>query len=264
MNPVMPSSDGVVIEVQDICKAYGKQAVLQNLSLTVRKGDILALIGPSGSGKSTLLRCLNFLEQPESGRISVCGVGIELESGKRVRRSLVSALRANTGMVFQHFDLFPHLTALGNVIEAPITVLKESREKAIARAKELLDQVGLADRMQHFPHELSGGQKQRVAIARALAMDPSILLLDEITSALDPELVGEVLHVVRRLAASGMTMVLVTHEIAFARDVANNVGFMSDGKLIVLDTTEKVLDQPTNPRLRAFLERYNGTGRRAV
>jgi polar amino acid transport system ATP-binding protein len=260
----MRPSDEIVIEVTDICKSYGNQAVLHNLSLTVRRGDILALIGPSGSGKSTLLRCLNLLERPESGRICVCGVGIELGYGKRVSRSDVSALRSNTGMVFQHFDLFPHLTALGNVIEAPITVLKMSRKEAIERAMELLDQVGLADRVQHFPHELSGGQKQRVAIARALAMDPSILLLDEITSALDPELVGEVLQAVRRLAASGMTMVLVTHEIAFARDVAKNVGFMSEGKLVVLDTTEKVLRQPSNPRLRAFLERYYEAGRQPV
>lgn len=263
MNVVKFSPGEVVIEVSDVCKSYGTQAVLHDLSLKVCKGDIVALIGPSGSGKSTLLRCLNLLERPESGCICVCGVSVSFGQGKKVRQSEVSALRASTGMVFQHFDLFPHLTALGNIIEAPITVLRMSREQAVKRAMELLDQVGLEDRVNHFPHELSGGQKQRVAIARALAMNPDILLLDEITSALDPELVGEVLQVVRRLAASGMTMVLVTHEIAFARDVANYVGFMSEGKLVVLDTTEKVLHQPSNARLRAFLERYNGSGRQA-
>jgi polar amino acid transport system ATP-binding protein len=257
----MSVPEEIVIDARDVSKSYGLLRVLHGVSLTVGKGEILALIGPSGSGKSTLLRCINLLERPEAGRICVCGAVAEFGPGKRVRRAEVSAVRRNTGMVFQHFDLFPHLTVLGNVIEGPITVLKMPRKEAVERAMELLAEVGLADRIRHFPHELSGGQKQRVAISRALAMDPTILLLDEITSALDPELVGEVLQVVRRLAAGGMTMVLVTHEIAFARDVAKNVGFMSEGEIVVLDRTENVLHQPSNPRIQAFLERYYESGR---
>ncbi|WP_307437761.1 amino acid ABC transporter ATP-binding protein [Labrys monachus] len=226
--------------------AFGKHEVLRGIDLAVTKGESIAIIGPSGSGKSTLLRCLNRLEQPSGGRT--------LFEGKEVLPATdMNALRARMGMVFQHFNLFPHMTALGNVIEAPIHVLKIPRAQAVEEGRALLGRVGLADRADAYPSQLSGGQKQRVAIARCLAMKPQLMLLDEVTSALDPELVGEVLAVIRDLAEQGMTMVLVTHEMGFARDVADRVIFMDAGLIVEEGTPAEIFSNPRSDRLRLFL-----------
>jgi polar amino acid transport system ATP-binding protein len=246
-----------VIEIMDLHKAFGSLKVLKGVSLRVEKGSVVALIGPSGSGKSTLLRCLNLLEQPDCGTVRMGDV--EFRYGTTWRRPgdrELAQFRARTGMVFQHFNLFPHMTALGNVIEGPITVRRMPRPQAVELAERLLGQVGLGDRGGEYPNRLSGGQKQRVAIARALAMEPEILLLDEVTSALDPELVGEVLDVIHSLAKGGMTMALVTHEMSFAREVADHVYFMSEGAIVEHGDPETVLLRPSNPRTQAFLSRF--------
>lgn len=235
-----------IIRVEGLRMAFGKNEVLRGIDLAVAKGESIAIIGPSGSGKSTLLRCLNRLEQPSAGRTTF--------EGKEVTPSTnVNALRARMGMVFQHFNLFPHMTALGNVIEAPIHVLKVAKDQAIAEGRILLGQVGLADRADAYPSQLSGGQKQRVAIARCLAMQPQLMLLDEVTSALDPELVGEVLAVIRDLADQGMTMILVTHEMGFARDVADRVIFMDAGLIVEEGSPAEIFANPKSDRLRRFL-----------
>jgi ABC-type polar amino acid transport system ATPase subunit len=248
-----------VIELRDVSKVFGSVSVLDRVSLTVTAGKTLCIIGPSGSGKSTLLRCMNFLEQPDGGTIRIDGEPAFFDNVEgRIRphsATRIAAARRKLGMVFQDFALFPHRSALGNVIEGPLRVLKIPRDEATRRGLELLARVGLADRSDHYPEELSGGQKQRVAIARALAMQPKAILFDEPTSALDPELVGEVLAVMRDLAASGMTMIVVTHEMSFARQVADQVIFMDRGVIVEQGPPDQVFDAPGEARTQAFLTR---------
>ena len=250
----------VVIQVEGVHKTFGDLHVLKGCDLTVRSGEVAVLVGPSGSGKSTLLRCINQLEEPTAGRVLVDGVvqgyrAEPLPDGRwqKLRPAEIAAQRSRIGMVFQRFHLFPHLTALANVMEAPVQVRGLPRAAAEAKARELLERVGLGDRADHYPSELSGGQQQRVAIARALAMDPELMLFDEPTSALDPELVSEVLGVLKDLAADGMTMVVVTHEMGFAREVADRVVFMDEGRILESGTAEQVIDHPRSERLKGFL-----------
>ncbi|WP_120968195.1 amino acid ABC transporter ATP-binding protein [Comamonas sp. lk] len=250
-----------VIEIKNLKKSFGDLAVLKDISLTVERGSVVALIGPSGSGKSTLLRCVNLLTVPDGGDIRVGEQSITF-SGKNTalpRDKVLAGYRARTGMVFQHFNLFPHMTVLQNVMEGPVTVLRKNRHEAEAKARELLAKVGLADRADMVPDRMSGGQKQRVAIARALAMEPSVMLFDEATSALDPELVAEVLGVIKSLAKEGMTMILVTHEIAFAREVADKVIFMRDGVVVESGPPSQVIDDPQQEATRSFLGRILGS-----
>ena len=248
-----------MIEIADLWKAFGAVQVLKGVSLQVERGSVVAIIGPSGSGKSTLLRCINLLEEPDRGRICVGEREMRFGEGSRAKPAdrELSAFRAATGMVFQHFNLFPHMTALENVMEGMLTVLRTPKEKARAEAMSLLQKVGLSERADMYPQKLSGGQKQRIAIARALAMQPDVMLFDEATSALDPELVGEVLNVIRGLAADGMTMILVTHEIAFAREVADQVVFMRDGVVVEAGPPSQVIDNPRQAATQAFLARFN-------
>ena len=246
-----------MVEVEDLHKRYGANQVLDGIDLSVNEGEVVCIIGPSGSGKSTLLRCINHLEIPERGRIRIDGriaYRDEATKGFRAHRNkAVAAVRAEVGMVFQHFNLFPHLTVLGNVIEAPIHVLRRPRASARERGIELLSQVGLADKADAYPEELSGGQQQRAAIARALAMDPKAMLFDEATSALDPELITEVLGVMRALAKGGMTMLVVTHEMGFARQVAARVIFMDRGRIVEQGDPRQILGAPQEERTRMFL-----------
>ena len=248
-----------MIELIDIHKRFGAIEVLRGVDLAVDKGEVVCIIGPSGSGKSTLLRCVNFLEQPTSGRILISGTPVFYDDvgGRRVIHSerRIAEVRRKLGMVFQDFALFPHLSALGNVCEGLTQGLGMPRSEAVPRAEAMLARVGLADRADHFPDELSGGQKQRVAIARSLAMSPAAMLFDEPTSSLDPELVGEVLDVIKGLSADGMTMVVVTHEMSFARDVADRVLFMDQGRIIEQGTPSQMFDNPKHERTRMFLSR---------
>ncbi|MBA4496494.1 amino acid ABC transporter ATP-binding protein [Paenactinomyces guangxiensis] len=236
-----------MIRVNKLNKSYGDLHVLKDIDLHVQEGDVVVLIGASGSGKSTLLRCLNFLEIEDSGEIYLEGNLIN------PRQSDLTRVRQNVGMVFQHFHLFPHMTVLENIIEAPVHVKKTAKNEAKKLAMELLEKVGLADKADQYPYSLSGGQKQRVAIARALAMQPKVMLFDEPTSALDPELVGEVLAVMKELAMEGMTMVVVTHEMGFAQEVADVVVFMDEGKIIETGTPEQIFESPREERTRQFL-----------
>jgi polar amino acid transport system ATP-binding protein len=249
-----------LVEIRDVHKSFGSNEVLRGVSLDVDRGEVLCILGPSGSGKTTLLRCINHLEKIDSGTIRVDGelVGYrQLPDGqlKEERDGVVASRRAQIGMVFQRFNLFAHLTALGNVTEAPIRVRGMSRREANERARRLLDQVGLAEKADSYPHQLSGGQQQRVAIARALAMDPKLILFDEPTSALDPELVGEVLETMKRLAAGGMTMIVVTHEIGFAREVAHRAVMMDGGVVVEDSPPAELFTRPRHPRTQAFLAR---------
>ncbi|EIJ44686.1 ABC transporter ATP-binding protein [Herbaspirillum sp. GW103] len=248
-----------MIQISNLKKAFGEHVVLKDISIAVPRGSVVAMIGPSGSGKSTLLRCLNLLTVPDQGTVRIGERHFEF-SGRNSRlpkdREL-AAFRARTGMVFQHFNLFPHMTALENVMEGMVTVLRTPKVEARAKAMVLLQKVGLAERADMYPQKLSGGQKQRIAIARALAMQPDVMLFDEATSALDPELVGEVLNVIRGLAADGMTMILVTHEIAFAREVADQVVFMRDGVVVEAGPPSQVIDNPREAATQAFLARFN-------
>ncbi|KGK87248.1 MULTISPECIES: amino acid ABC transporter ATP-binding protein [unclassified Clostridium] len=239
-----------MIEAKNVTKRFGDLTVFENLSVNVSKGEVLVIIGPSGSGKSTFLRCLNHLETINEGKII-----IEDEELKENDKALIRRITTKMGMVFQNFNLFPHMTAIQNVMEAPITVKKEDKKVIEERAKKLLTKVGLADKMDYYPSKLSGGQKQRVAIARALAMEPDIMLFDEPTSALDPELVGEVLNVMKELASEGMTMVVVTHEMGFAKDVADRVIFMDGGKIVEEGTPEEMFTNPAEDRTREFLKK---------
>jgi polar amino acid transport system ATP-binding protein len=248
-----------LVRVDGVHKHFGRCHVLRGISLEVDEGEVLCLLGPSGSGKSTLLRCINHLEQIDAGRLWVDG---ELVGYRPVRDTLhelrerdVARMRAEIGMVFQRFNLFPHLTALENVAEAPVRVRRRRRGDALARGRELLARVGLGDKLDAYPRQLSGGQQQRVAIARALAMEPKLMLFDEPTSALDPELVGDVLDVMRGLAGRGMTMVVVTHEIGFAREVADTVAFMDAGAVVECGPPGQVLHHPRHERTRAFLSK---------
>ncbi len=246
-----------MIELQGIDKHYGDLHVLRDINLSVAHGEVVCIIGPSGSGKSTLLRCINNLEEVDRGRILIDGkLAYRDEADGRVRNHsyrAVAAVRAQVGMVFQHFNLFPHLTVIGNIMEAPVHVLHRSKVEARRRGMELLKQVGLVEKADAFPEELSGGQQQRVAIARALAMDPKAMLFDEATSALDPELIAEVLTVMGDLARGGMTMVVVTHEMNFARQVAARVVFMDRGSIVETGTPRQIFGAPREARTREFL-----------
>ena len=247
-----------MIKMTDIHKSFGDHPVLAGVNLKVHKGESIAIIGPSGAGKSTLLRCINKLESIDKGAIEIEGtvVAAKNEPGYTMaHKSEVKAALAKTGMVFQSFNLFPHKTAMGNVIEALLTVKKMNKAEAIKIGEKQLARVGLADKADQYPSHLSGGQKQRVAIARALAMDPDVMLFDEPTSALDPELVGEVLEVIRRLAEEDMTMLIVTHEMSFAREVADRVIFIDGQKIIANAPPKEFFDNPDQPRIRTFLEK---------
>jgi polar amino acid transport system ATP-binding protein len=252
--------NGATLAADDLHKAFGDHQVLKGASLSVSRGEVVALIGASGSGKSTFLRCLNLLEIPQQGQIAIGAHRFVFGKGLRgPTDAQLARLRQNVGMVFQHFNLFPHMSALGNVTEGPVHVKGMAKAEARQLGRDLLAKVGLADKAEAFPSRLSGGQKQRVAIARALAMKPDVMLFDEPTSALDPELVGEVLAVIRSLAAEGMTMVLVTHEMAFAADVSNRVGFMQDGIVTEIGTPDEIIRQPRSDRLKSFLSRFHQT-----
>jgi polar amino acid transport system ATP-binding protein len=250
-----------MLEISGISKRFGAVEVLRDVSLSVAPGEVVVVIGPSGSGKTTLLRCINLLEDYERGTITVDGepIGYRREGKDRVRMSGrdIAAARAKVGMVFQSFNLFPHMSVLQNIVAAPVRVKGVPRARAEARARELLAMVGLSDKAGEYPVRLSGGQQQRVAIARALAMDPKIMLFDEVTSALDPELVGEVLAAMQQLAQGGMTMVVVTHEMSFARDIADRIVFIDDGIIVEEGKPDEILFTPRTDRVRAFLKRYN-------
>jgi polar amino acid transport system ATP-binding protein len=243
------------VRIERLQKSFDDLAVLKGIDLVVQTHEVVCLIGASGSGKSTLLRCIDLLEPIDAGRISIDGLDIT------ARGTDQDAVRRRIGIVFQSFNLFPHMTVLQNVALAPVKVLKQSRDQAEERSRELLERFGLADKADEYPDRLSGGQQQRVAIVRALAMDPDVLLLDEITSALDPELVAEVLDVIRELAAQGMTMVIATHEMAFARDVAHRVCFLDDGRILEEGPPDRIFSEPTNERTRRFLDRIIAAGR---
>ncbi|WP_328219579.1 amino acid ABC transporter ATP-binding protein [Corynebacterium argentoratense] len=251
------TDEQLMIDAQKVCKSFGHLEVLKGIDLQVRRGSVTCLIGPSGSGKSTLLRCVNHLEQINAGRLYVDGelIGYKEKDGVLYEISAKEAARqrADIGMVFQNFNLFPHRTVLDNIIEAPVHVKSQPQAEAKQRAMELLEQVGLAHKADAYPVQLSGGQQQRVAIARAVAMQPKLMLFDEPTSALDPELVGEVLQVMRSLAREGMTMLVVTHEIGFAREVADQVAFIDGGVIVEHGTPEQVIDNPQHTRTREFL-----------
>ena len=246
-----------LIQVKDLKKHYNKGAIkaLDGVTVDINKGDVMVVIGPSGSGKSTFLRSLNLLEQPTSGSIIFEGVDITKKKDDNGKKLDIDLHRQKMGMVFQHFNLFPHMTILQNMCIAPVQVKGKPQAEAEAKAMELLARVGLADRADDYPIQLSGGQKQRVAIVRALAMEPDVMLFDEPTSALDPEMVGEVLDVMKELAKEGMTMVVVTHEMGFAREVGNRVLFMADGLLLEEGSPDQIFNHPQNPRLQDFLSK---------
>lgn len=245
----MKQSSEVKIEVNDLTKSFGDLQVLRGINARIEKGEVICVIGPSGSGKSTFLRCLNKLEEPTSGEIIVDGESITDKNAD------INKIRRHIGMVFQQFNLFPHMSVMENIMMAPVTLKIKSKEEAEKKAKELLERVGLSDKADYRPADLSGGQQQRVAIARALAMEPDIMLFDEPTSALDPEMVGEVLSVMRELADMGMTMVVVTHEMGFARDVCDRVFFIDAGIIMEEGTPEQVFGNPQNPRTQEFLNK---------
>jgi ABC-type polar amino acid transport system ATPase subunit len=242
-----------IIKVRGLHKYFGPLHVIKGVDLDVMPREVVVIIGPSGAGKSTFLRCLNFLENPSAGTLELDGVEIKAREPGLEHRQHIQEIRQKAGMVFQQFNLFPHMTALGNIIEAPITVKKMPREEAIAKAEELLEWVGLLEKRDEYPSRLSGGQQQRVAIARALAMEPKIMLFDEPTSALDPELIGEVVEVMERLAGEGMTMVVVTHEIHFARDVADRAILMDEGVWAEMGPPDEFFTNPKEERTKQFL-----------
>lgn len=250
-----------MLQVKNLSKSYGNLKVLKDISFAVKKGEVVAIIGPSGSGKSTLLRCINQLEKADGGEVLVCGNTMFSSdaNGKAVYSSaqVLREIRLKIGLVFQNFNLFPHMSVLRNVTEAPIQVLKKSKAEAVKTAEQLLQKMGLLEKKNAYPCELSGGQQQRVSIARALALNPEILFFDEPTSALDPELTGEILKVIKELAKDKMTMVIVTHEMAFARDVANYVIFMDGGVIVEAGTPQQVFSNAKSERTKQFLERYH-------
>jgi len=252
-------TDAPMVRAERVCKSFGALEVLKGVTLEVGRGEVLCIVGPSGSGKSTFLRCINHLERITAGRLWVDGelVGYRQRNGRlhELRPREAARQRRDVGMVFQHFNLFPHRTALENIIEAPIHVKKVRKKEAVDRARDLLDKVGLLDKADAYPAQLSGGQQQRVAIARALAMDPKLMLFDEPTSALDPELVGEVLGVMKRLAATGMTMLVVTHEMGFAREVADKLVFMDGGVIVESGEPREMMRNPQHERTKAFLSK---------
>jgi ABC-type polar amino acid transport system ATPase subunit len=238
-----------VIKIENLNKYFGEKHVLKNINLEIEKGEVVALIGPSGSGKSTLIRCIDYLEEPTSGNIYIDGENIA-KAGKNIDK-----VRQKIGMVFQHFNLFPHKTVLENITLAPILTGRLTKDEAENKALELLKTMDLLDKKDAYPNSLSGGQKQRIAIARSLAMDPEIMLFDEATSALDPEMVGEVLNVMKYLAETGMTMIVVTHEMAFAKQVADRVIFMADGEIIEQNSAKELFENPRHPRTKDFLSK---------
>jgi polar amino acid transport system ATP-binding protein len=248
-----------MVQADRVSKSFGSNNVLRSISLEVQAGEVLCVVGPSGSGKSNFLRCINHLEKIDAGRLFVEGqlVGYRQKGDKlhELRPKEAALQRRDIGMVFQRFNLFPHMTALENIIQAPMRVKRIPKAKAILRARELMERVGLGDKAGHYPAQLSGGQQQRVAIARALAMDPKLMLFDEPTSALDPELVGEVLDVMKELATSGMTMIVVTHEMGFAREVADSIAFMDGGVVVESGPPRELLGNPRQERTKAFLSK---------
>jgi ABC-type polar amino acid transport system ATPase subunit len=246
-----------IVKVSNLDKYFSLLHVLKDVSVEVQSREVVCLIGRSGSGKSTLLRCINFLEDPSRGTIEVDGVQVKVKNGTtKEHRQSIHEIRLKTGMVFQEFNLFPHMSVLENVIEGPVTVKGMDRNEAIALAEENLDSVGLLFKKDEYPNRLSGGQKQRVAIARALTMQPRVMLFDEPTSALDPELIGEVLNVMKKVAKDGMTMLVVTHEMGFAREVADRVLVMADGQIIENSKPEELFKNPQDPRTKALIDRY--------
>lgn len=256
-----PQASGeIALELTNIHKHFGQHEVLKGISLTAHKGDVISILGASGSGKSTLLRCVNLLETPTTGQIAIGGEQMRLQYDRKdspiVDKRQIERLRTRLGMVFQSFNLWSHMTVLENVIKGPVTVLGESRREAVARAESLLEKVGILDRKDYYPAHLSGGQQQRAAIARALAMKPEVLLFDEPTSALDPELVGEVLKVMRQLASEGSTMLVVTHEMEFARDVSSEVVFLYEGLIEEQGDPARVFGSPASPVLKQFLSQF--------
>jgi len=260
---MMTSNREVVLSVRGIQKSFGTHHVLKGIDLDVHRGEVVSLIGASGSGKTSLLRCMNLLLQPDEGEIVISGAPLfrKNTSGElKLTQAQIAAVRTKTGMVFQNFNLFPHRTAIENIIEAPVTVAKVPKREATAQALELLERMGLPNAGHKYPSQLSGGQQQRVAIARALAMKPTVMLFDEPTSALDPELVGDVLAAIRQLAADGMTMVIVTHEIGFASELADRLVFMSDGVVNATGTPRELFSSDANPRFSAFVSRFKEQG----
>ena len=254
----MPSGSpvDVAVEVRRLGKRYGGLQVLAGVDLSVATGTTVCILGPSGSGKSTLLRCINFLVRPDDGEVYLHGERVGVKNGTWMTERELCRYRVRMGMVFQHFNLWPHLTVLENVIEAPVHVIGQGRAEAIDEAGALLRKVGLAEKRDVYPHTLSGGQKQRVAIARALATRPDVLLFDEPTSSLDPEIIGEVLSVMEELSAEGMTMIVVTHEMGFAREAADTVVFMDAGRIVERSAPEPFFTRPATPRAQQFLQRY--------
>lgn len=250
-----------VLQMHHVQKSFNNVCVLKDISIEVNEGEVLAILGPSGSGKSTLLRCATLLEDMDYGTLSYCGnsatVNEETQKTQYAGKKELQKVKENFGLVFQQFNLFPHYTVLKNVIDAPVHVLKRNKEDVIKEAKELLEKVGLGDKFNDYPCQLSGGQKQRVAIVRALAMHPKILIFDEPTSALDPEITAEILKILKELAASRMTMIIVTHEIQFAAKVADRVIFMDGGVIVEEGTPSEVIDNPNNERTKAFLQKFN-------
>jgi len=244
------------IDVKNLVKKFQGQTVLHGIDLQVEEGEVVAIIGPSGSGKTTLLRCINLLEHPESGSVRVGNITIDATRSVGQQKSAIRELRQHVGFVFQNFNLFPHRTVLENIIEGPVIVKGEPKEEALARARELLAKVGLSGKENSYPRRLSGGQQQRVAIARALAMRPDVILFDEPTSALDPELVGEVLNTIRQLAQERRTMVIVTHEMSFARDVADRAIFMDQGRIVEQGAAKTLFAEPQQARTQQFLEKF--------
>ncbi|MFP3578824.1 MULTISPECIES: amino acid ABC transporter ATP-binding protein [unclassified Arthrobacter] len=263
MSPTNHSSSPSVLKARNLAKAFGSNTVLKDIDIDIHRGQVVALIGPSGSGKTTVLRCLNGLETPDGGTVTFGGTGVDGDSSAglsidfaaKVGKKDVAELRDRSAMVFQHYNLFPHMTVLKNIIEGPVQVQKRPRSEAIAEAERLLERVGLADKRDAYPFELSGGQQQRVGIVRALALKPQLLLFDEPTSALDPELVGDVLGVIKELAEEGWTMVIVTHELAFARNVADEVIFMDGGVVVERGPAAEVLRAPRQERTKLFVKR---------
>jgi ABC-type polar amino acid transport system ATPase subunit len=249
-----------IIQVSGLHKWFGMLHVLSDITIEVQPREVVCIIGRSGSGKSTLLRCINFLEEPSAGKIMVDKLVVEAGKKGRANRKLIHEIRLKTGMVFQEFNLFPHMSVLDNVIEGPVTVKRMERAKAVEIGMMNLDRVGLLVKKDEFPNRLSGGQKQRVAIARALAMEPKVMLFDEPTSALDPELIGEVLNVMKKLAQEGTTMLVVTHEMGFAREVADRVVVMAEGEVIEQAEPASVFNSPRDPRTQALIERYRSGG----
>ena len=246
-----------MIQIKNLHKQFGQLEVIKGIDLAVDKGNTIVIIGPSGSGKTTLLRCINLLEMPSKGSISLGQSRLEFEENRRIKKEDIIAFRKHTGMVFQSYNLFPHMTIVQNVMEGQVTVLNRSKQEARDKSLHLLLKVGLQNRADMYPHQLSGGQQQRVGIARAMAMDPEVLLFDEPTSALDPELVGEVLKVMKELANEGMTMVVVTHEMNFARDVADKVVFIDQGVVVEEGTPEQIFNHTQNERTLQFLNRLS-------